>query len=138
MEMHEIPTPSRVARRVLIWIEPFLYRAILIDGTAHHTFDRRLIGAMYSKPPEIFHAIRHLAWWYTPETCSVAELKQLLRFFKEVIDLSCLNLLDSTLLPEMRLQRLTMSLEDIFGDSPDLAHPLFESITHLDLSIHWH
>ncbi|KAJ6484638.1 hypothetical protein C8R45DRAFT_998871 [Mycena sanguinolenta] len=115
MEMREIPTLLRVARRVLIWIEPFLY---------------------CWTPPQFFHAIRHLAWWYTSATCSVAELKQLLRLCKGVVDLSCANLSDPTLLPilaEMHLQRLSLALEDIFGDSPDLAHPLFGSITHLDL-----
>jgi hypothetical protein len=33
----------------------------------------------------------------------------------------------------MPLQRLCMSLKNLFDDSPDLTHPIFNGITHLDI-----
>ncbi|KAF8186066.1 hypothetical protein K438DRAFT_1835993 [Mycena galopus ATCC 62051] len=133
-----IPTLLRVARRVLIWIEPLLYRTVLLlDGTDYRP-TRRLLKAMQSKPPEFFRAVRHLALWYSPQVCSLDEMTQLLRLCTEVVDLSWGNLADPTLLPilaDMHLRRLSLSLGDVFGpgDSRDLTHPLFASVTHLDI-----
>ncbi|KAF7366173.1 hypothetical protein MVEN_00494300 [Mycena venus] len=129
------PTLLRVARRVLVWIEPLLYRIVILNSQNEKKFLPLLI-AMECKQPEFFHAVHHLAVWYYREMCTVEELTRLLTLCKRVVDLSFGNLTDPDLLPiiaDMPLQRLSLSLQELFGSSPDLKHPLFDSVTHLDI-----
>ncbi|KAJ7807456.1 hypothetical protein B0H13DRAFT_2153713 [Mycena leptocephala] len=117
MYPQEIPTLLRVARRVLSWIEPLLYR-------------------VSTRSPEFFHkAVRHLGLKYI----SREEARRILRLCKGIVDLALeQSLVDPDLIPilaEMRVQWLAVSLTSLFGEAhvPDLKHSLFASITHLDV-----
>ncbi|KAJ7664499.1 hypothetical protein DFH06DRAFT_1324050 [Mycena polygramma] len=55
----EIPTLLRVARCVLGWIEPLLYRVIHLASNDEPTA-RALLHAMSTKPPSFFRTVRHL------------------------------------------------------------------------------
>lgn len=113
-----------------------LYRIVCLKSQNGRNLALPLLKAMGTKPPEFFHAVRHLALWYSSEICSVDDVKQLLTLCKGVVDLSYGNLADASLLPilaEMHLQRLSVCLEELFSGPPDLTHPLFRSITHLDI-----
>ncbi|KAJ7234916.1 hypothetical protein C8J57DRAFT_1531192 [Mycena rebaudengoi] len=52
-----IPTFLRVAQRVRIWIEPFLYRVIWFDSEERVAAQTT---ALRSKPPSFFKEVRHL------------------------------------------------------------------------------
>lgn len=92
-----------------------------------------------TKPPEFFHnVVRHLTL-ESPTSCSLDEAVTLIRLCKGVVNFGCITLLsfaDSPLLPilaEIRVERLAISLPFLFGGRVDLTHPLFHSITHLDI-----
>ncbi|KAJ7618285.1 hypothetical protein DFH06DRAFT_1012088 [Mycena polygramma] len=55
----QIPTLLRVARRVLCWIEPLLYRTLRITES-NPGMARAHLKAMKSKPPVFFRAVRHI------------------------------------------------------------------------------
>ncbi|KAJ7891811.1 hypothetical protein B0H13DRAFT_2039084 [Mycena leptocephala] len=113
MHSGTIPLLLRVARRVLTWIEPLLYRTMVISEQ-HPEMVRAVLNAMRSKAPDFFRtAVRH------PSTrgTTVDERKQL----------------DLPLLAEMQLQQLSVSLHELFGGSVDLSHSIFGTITHLQI-----
>ncbi|KAJ6550157.1 hypothetical protein B0H19DRAFT_1265017 [Mycena capillaripes] len=93
---------------------------------------------MSSKPPEFFHAVRHLAL-EEGRVFSQDEAIALLRLCKRVINFSSnYSFTDPSLiliLSEMRVQRLSLSLNQLFGGTAaiDITHPLFQSATHLDM-----
>ncbi|KAJ6553069.1 hypothetical protein B0H19DRAFT_1155575 [Mycena capillaripes] len=132
-----IPTLLRVARRVHTWIEPLLIRVVILCNGRDSERALRLLNLMDSKPPEFFHAVRHLALGYFTQICSDDKARQLLTLCKRVVNLSC-SQSDPTFLPilaEMRIQRLSLSLTHLLGPLDgvlDLAHP-FAYITHLDM-----
>ncbi|KAJ7896121.1 hypothetical protein B0H13DRAFT_2034438 [Mycena leptocephala] len=127
----EIPTLLRVARRVRIWIEPLLYR--VIRGTDKNKDG--IMSAIKSKPADFFaNAVRHLcldSFMLEPESrqilevcCSVTNL---------ALNIDHANPVLLPILTHMCLQRLSGFLHRLFGGVLDLAHPLFASLTHLDL-----
>jgi hypothetical protein len=95
-----------------------------------------ILALLKSKPPEFFcHAVRHLG---LEDGCSLEEGRQLLSLCNEVINFSSNYFFTHpTLLPilaEMRVQRLSLTLNELFGTKPiDLTHSLFQSLTHLDM-----
>ncbi|KAJ7928307.1 hypothetical protein B0H13DRAFT_2265166 [Mycena leptocephala] len=123
----EMPTLLRVARRVLVWIEPLLYRVIYLTPET----EEALFDAMNSKPADFFaNAVRHLC---LPRL--EVKTRRILEVCTGVVDLAP-NHLDPYVLPiiaTMRLQRLSIDLHELFGGPVDLHHPLFAAITHLDL-----
>ncbi|KAJ7933442.1 hypothetical protein B0H13DRAFT_2262881 [Mycena leptocephala] len=132
MYPEEIPTLLRVARRILTWIELLLYRVAYLQN-ANPGVVRALLKP--TKPPEFFHkAVRHLA--LESGHFSREDARRVLRLCKGVINLACdQSFTDPELLPilaEMRVQRLSLSLTLLVGE-PCLKHPLFASITLLDL-----
>ncbi|KAJ7920295.1 hypothetical protein B0H13DRAFT_1987305 [Mycena leptocephala] len=132
MYPEEIPTLLRVARRILTWIKPLLYRVAYMQN-ANPGLVRALLKP--TKPPEFFHkAVRHLA--LESGHFSREDARRVLRLCKGVINLACdQSFTDPELLPilaEMRVQRLSLSLTLLVGE-PCLKHPLFASITLLDL-----
>jgi hypothetical protein len=91
---------------------------------------------MTSKPPEFFHnAVHHLI--ITANVAWPGEHGSLLELCTGVISLACSSSLpDPNLLSvvaQMRIRRLSVALTPLFGGSVDLTHPLFGSITHLDI-----
>ncbi|KAJ6549951.1 hypothetical protein B0H19DRAFT_184937 [Mycena capillaripes] len=137
MHPGRIPTFLRVARRVLVWIEPLLYRVVLVNsrkaGMVH-----ALLNAMTSKPPQFFHAVRYLAVESSRNYPS-DDLKRLLSLCKGLTNFTCVHYFsDPTLLPilsELRIQRLFLYLPNLFGtEAVDLTCPFFPSITHLEMT----
>ncbi|KAJ7839920.1 hypothetical protein B0H13DRAFT_2677072 [Mycena leptocephala] len=132
MYPEEIPTllPLRVARRVLVWIRPLLYRVLRV------TLDnaKTILKAIKSKPADFFpKTVRHL--WLDGQL--EHEGIQILEVCRGVVNLQ-LPYGPATptfllILAEMPLQQLSACLHPLFGGSVEANHPLFASITHLDL-----
>ncbi|KAJ7239152.1 hypothetical protein C8J57DRAFT_1373088 [Mycena rebaudengoi] len=131
-----IPTLLRVARRVLVWIEPLLYRVVRVKvspvGTTRHAGTTYVTRQTFrSKPPSVFQkAIRHVVLdavsGWPPQDLG------------EIIGLAAL--IPSThpwLLPalgQIQARRLYIFLEHLFRDlTIDLTHPMFASVTHFDV-----
>ncbi|KAJ7443122.1 hypothetical protein FB451DRAFT_1149776 [Mycena latifolia] len=135
-----IPALLRVARRTHIWIEPFLYRAVSVGGTSPFSdMGRAILRATKSKPASFFHsAVRHLfldtsASWTFDEAVEVIKVCTGLVEFASYGDF-----LDPTLLlmlGELPLRRLSTDLYRLFDgyESIDLTHPVFASLTHLEI-----
>ncbi|KAJ7772267.1 hypothetical protein B0H16DRAFT_1512914 [Mycena metata] len=130
MYRHTIPALIRVARRVHVWIEPFLYRVLRAERNA-----QAMIDILLRKSPTFCHlAVRHLAVLDGSQSFST-DAVQLLTLCKGVTNLALGDyfMADPTLVPllaEMALLRLAVSVTDL---GCDLAHPLFSSVTHLTL-----
>ncbi|KAJ6629980.1 hypothetical protein B0H10DRAFT_2428046 [Mycena sp. CBHHK59/15] len=134
MYPREIPTLLRVARRVLVWIEPVLYRVVRVNMDNDALMDG-VLDAIKSKPADFFHkAVRHLCLdSYVTEDVGLP----ILEVCTGVVDLALNQQLASpTLLPvlaKMSLRRLSTSLHSLFDGEIDILHPLFTFLTHLDL-----
>ncbi|KAJ7633874.1 hypothetical protein DFH06DRAFT_1479455 [Mycena polygramma] len=133
----KITTLLQVARRVLVWIEPLLYRVIRISDEIP-SIPRALLNVMASKPPVFFHSVRHIILEWESETFSQKDAQRLLKLCTGVTTFACnYAWTNSSILPilgEMRVQRLSIALQELFGAAvPDLGHALFHSVTHLDL-----
>ncbi|KAJ7153888.1 hypothetical protein C8R43DRAFT_443025 [Mycena crocata] len=126
-----IPTLLRVARRVSIWIEPLLYRVI-------RTGSERATAATWRPPGFLAAAVRHL---FLDAHCpwSLTEARDFLKLCPNVMNLAMTgSFSDPSLLPilaGMRLQRLSVCLDHLFGtvERIDLKHPVLSSLTHLDI-----
>ncbi|KAJ6473418.1 hypothetical protein C8R47DRAFT_719718 [Mycena vitilis] len=129
----EIPSLLRVAHRVLIWIEPMMYRIIYMVGNPGMA--RALLYAMSAKPAGFFRAVRHLHLDLSDD--AEPNHMQLLQLCEECIDLiirpRCLHPALLPILAQMRVQRLGTNLGVLFRGSIDLQHDMFTSITHLDM-----
>ncbi|KAF7340279.1 Tyrosinase central domain-containing protein [Mycena venus] len=134
MHPSAIPTVLRVARRVLIWIEPLLYRVVCSHKQPE------VLSATKSKPPAFFHdAVRHLLLDGVSTGWSVEEANDVLRLCTGVTNFAAIGKFSNpSLLPileGMKIQRLAACLEVLFGDPRyiDLCHRAFSSITHFDI-----
>ncbi|KAJ7465987.1 hypothetical protein FB451DRAFT_1138102 [Mycena latifolia] len=133
-----IPTLLRVARRTLVWIEPLLYRVVCVGRTVPDQ-GHNILNATKWKPASFFHdTVRHLL--LDPATSlTVEEATEVLKLCTGVVNFAVVGSLSSpALLPvlgNMRVQRLSVSLNSLFGaiSSVDPRHPLFAYITHLDI-----
>ncbi|KAJ6551285.1 hypothetical protein B0H19DRAFT_1157107 [Mycena capillaripes] len=132
-----IPTLLRVARRVLIWIEPLLYRTIRLDRS---WIAQGIAQAMQLKPASFFRkSVRHL--YISPQArWSAVKVYELLRLCSRLVSLFVVgHLSDPTLLPilegKAQVRRWGGCLGNLFGSSPaiDLNHSFFRTITHLDV-----
>ncbi|KAJ6533407.1 hypothetical protein DFH09DRAFT_1370033 [Mycena vulgaris] len=132
----------RVARRTHVWIEPLLYKVVRIgrgapySGMAHAIF-KGLNSE--SKPASVFQdTARHILIQKGP--WSRAEAAQVLDACPGVVDLAMDSVMASPTmlspLAKMRLRRLSVSLEMLFGGfgAIDRTHALFISLTHLRLN----
>ncbi|KAJ7132622.1 hypothetical protein C8R46DRAFT_1235581 [Mycena filopes] len=126
-------TLLRVARRVLVWIEPLLYRVVRVEQRRHR-YDACL-PVLLNKPAEFCRlAVRHLVL-----NAPGDQSHKLLKLCSSVTDLALgpSFRLGPTVLPtltEMRLQRLTVDIQALGGD---MTHPLFSSLTHLAILAHY-
>ncbi|KAJ7229904.1 hypothetical protein GGX14DRAFT_581596 [Mycena pura] len=131
-----IPTLLRVARRCLVWIEPLLYRVV---RGSNSSLAIATLKAVRSKPAFLHGAVRHLS---LDAGCrwSEDEATEVLAACTGIVDIILGQWYTAPalipLLSAMRLQRLSASLEYLFGSfaAVDLTHPLFASLTHLDAS----
>ncbi|KAJ7162817.1 hypothetical protein C8R46DRAFT_1101598 [Mycena filopes] len=134
-----IPRLLLVARRVKIWLEPLLYRVILVNGRNRFSV-RSVLDS--NKPSEFFQkAVRHLGFSGTDgDTPSLTpqDVRRMLELCPGVTDFASVGAYtDSLLLPlfaNMQLQRLSLFLPQLFDHSTvDLTHPAFCCLTHLDM-----
>ncbi|KAJ7190425.1 hypothetical protein GGX14DRAFT_483354 [Mycena pura] len=130
-----IPTILCVARRVHLWIEPLLYRVLRVDWSRKAC---AFLRAAESKPPAFFAAaVRHVWIPFYLDRSADSKVAEALKRCTGVASLACnFNFGSDKLLPvlsAMRLQRLAVSLEHLFGRCQAInpAHPLFTRITHL-------
>ncbi|KAJ7248027.1 hypothetical protein C8J57DRAFT_1358626 [Mycena rebaudengoi] len=136
-----IPVLLPVARRVLIWIEPLLYRVARVSVNWNRdTFPGAPFtsATLKAKPPSFFHtAIRHVLVDEPPERLPPGFVDILANCTQIVSFAALRNVTPPWLLPileRVKPQRLTISLSRLFqGRTSDLANPLFTSLTHLDL-----
>ncbi|KAK7060042.1 tyrosinase central domain-containing protein [Favolaschia claudopus] len=139
------PTMLRVAQHVHAWIEPLLYRVLVIDS---EPIALALLSAMSRKSPEFFHnAVHHIA---VPLDTSTGVPNRLFSPLEQVISLctgvrsfGCMNaFLNPRFIPIFTgmhdLQRLSCSLEVLFDtlideeNWIDLTLPFFNTLTHLE------
>ncbi|KAJ7132686.1 hypothetical protein C8R46DRAFT_655551 [Mycena filopes] len=133
-----ILTLLHVARRVLVWIEPLLYRVVCVEKDAGNRY-RKPVASLLNKPAEFCTlAVRHLAILGPPSGHLSEELLQLLKRCSGVTDLVLACSLQQNpslpaLLAEMPLRRFTVCVAEL---GCHLTHPLFASLTHL-VSVDW-
>ncbi|KAJ7447580.1 hypothetical protein B0H11DRAFT_365865 [Mycena galericulata] len=138
------PVLIRVARRLLLWIEPFLYRVVVVvPGLDKRPEDTALVRTMEEKPANFLaNSVRHM--WvdifppHIPPTdqWSVAEFHKLLRSCTGVTNLLVIGYLAEFLphLTSMQPTRLaTYAAHRLEGNLPalDFTLPFFQRITHL-------
>ncbi|KAJ7229897.1 hypothetical protein GGX14DRAFT_581579 [Mycena pura] len=129
-----IPTLLRVARRCLVWIGPLLYRVV---RGSNCSLANATLNAVRFKPAFLHDAVHHLSL-DTGCPWSKDQAREVLAACTGIVDILIQSSYTTpALLPvlsAMRLQRLSASLEYLFGSfaAIDLTHPLFASLTHLD------
>ncbi|KAJ7807108.1 hypothetical protein B0H13DRAFT_2686538 [Mycena leptocephala] len=130
-----IPTLLRLCHRVHIWIEPFLYRVLCFDN---FDLDESLLIAVESKPPVFLqNAVRHaLIFDFNPR--ATQRFQKLLMKCTGIVNLVFDGTLDPELLQalnKMHLQKLLLTVPSDLSTWPlaGLRHPVFLSVTHLDL-----
>ncbi|KAJ7699046.1 hypothetical protein B0H17DRAFT_1049990 [Mycena rosella] len=131
-----IPKLLRVAQRVLIWLEPLLYRVLRFDGANPSVTQ---LEAIKAKPASFLaSAVRHVNF---DGNVSLDVVKSILESCPGIVNLGLGwelgNPTFSPVLGNMRIQRLSANLRELFrrdGESAvDLEHPMFNSVTHLEL-----
>ncbi|KAJ7724636.1 hypothetical protein B0H16DRAFT_1242621, partial [Mycena metata] len=142
-----IPTLMRVAWRVKEWVEPLMYRVVMVSGAS----PRKMLGfpifreyilplVVENKPSEFFQDnVKHLFLESAPDQ---AATEALLTACSHIISLVLLMRDPSpymSLLASMRcLQRLSVEVEALFpGRDIDFIHPLFRNVTHLEIFHHF-
>ncbi|KAJ6491745.1 hypothetical protein C8R47DRAFT_1121629 [Mycena vitilis] len=152
-----IPVFLRVARRVLEWMEPYIYKDITIATQARNSESSiALLQAAQSKPAHFFaHAVRYLRLnaaslsiglkgfpWDTQQLksddgWSDAELASLLHLCTAVTHLALIgDLSNNRLLPilgRMQPANLTLAVDIVQNPPPRFNLPFFQNITHLHL-----
>ncbi|KAJ7073189.1 hypothetical protein C8F01DRAFT_1106414 [Mycena amicta] len=136
-----IPALMRVAKRTHLWLEPLLYRVlVLLDYTDNAKFIK---DRLKNKPPHIWRdGPRYLFLALGDESPNVAVMKELLGKCTGIQDLNFyppddhprafLPLLDAM----KSLRILSTELQALFDDSIhsiDLSRPAFAGLTHLML-----
>ncbi|KAJ7705504.1 hypothetical protein B0H17DRAFT_669853 [Mycena rosella] len=137
MHPSTIPVLLRVARRVLIWIEPFLYRVIRLDLLPLADAVRH---AIRTKPASFFQdSVRHL-FLNSSEGWSAGEISELLRHCTRLVSFYTTGEFTTpAMLPllgrMLPVRKWGGPLELLFGSAAavDLNHPFFRNVTHLDL-----
>ncbi|KAJ7255977.1 hypothetical protein C8J57DRAFT_1186198 [Mycena rebaudengoi] len=125
-----MPQLVRVARRVCVWIEPLLYRTLIV--TAPWSDALRL--AIEIHPAKSAKYLRDfLAWEYYSDKEWPLRILSLCSGIRN-LTLFYANSAMVTALEIMELRRLSVVLLDLIGGSSvDPARPLFRTLTHLDL-----
>ncbi|KAJ7142715.1 hypothetical protein C8R44DRAFT_726045 [Mycena epipterygia] len=126
----------QVAQRAQIWVEPLLYRVLCIGSRPGHIPVETIRRLMDSRPPSFFHDhVRHVSVDLAPD-----QMDDILRLFtlcdatvNVLLFQRCPDLLPRVgVLPLQRLSAFALYL--CAGHTgPDLSHPAFKTITHLDL-----
>ncbi|KAJ7489102.1 hypothetical protein FB451DRAFT_682670 [Mycena latifolia] len=125
------PTLMRVARRVLVWIEPMVYETLIFDRRALHP---SFLLALKTKSAGFLH-VRNLLLG-TKLRLAPDESNLLLSACSGVVNLAILWPHHSMLrhLSVMKLQRLTVDFKSLFYPRDiNFAQPLFSTVTHLEI-----
>ncbi|KAJ7100935.1 hypothetical protein B0H15DRAFT_1018204 [Mycena belliarum] len=133
-----LPILLRVARRVLIWIEPLLYRVVIFSRDNGH-FERvsAFMSKRNSRPPEFFHAVREMIL-HRSGHWPLEVQRDVLARCTQLVGLCSTISLGPTFLPvlgTMHLRQLSIPLGNLLDDQ-GLAHPAFASITHIYIRDH--
>ncbi|KAJ6476346.1 hypothetical protein C8R45DRAFT_1009708 [Mycena sanguinolenta] len=136
-DFHRIPCLLRLARRVLEWIEPLLYRVVVVEHSPMADAYRRMLR---QKPDVLAKGVQHLlvtslSNWPKEDVHSLLRLcaPQLLSLAGSP------TIYKPTLLPIFshmtQLRRWVGSLKNLFAGYPavDLSLPVFHTITHMDI-----
>ncbi|KAJ6564458.1 hypothetical protein B0H19DRAFT_1141137 [Mycena capillaripes] len=141
-----IPMLMLVARRVKLWVEPLLYRTIVLEswevtvnGYPVHSWGT-LVPILESKPTSFFHnAVRNLFWVASdhhkmlPMQCrSIENLWIAYEAYDKPPDIF-------PLIEDLPLRQLYCNLTHLFGlqRQIDFDHRIFASVTHLELFDSW-
>ncbi|KAF7373129.1 Tyrosinase central domain-containing protein [Mycena sanguinolenta] len=136
-----IPTLLRVCHRVHVWIEPLLYRVLVIskeDGINSAC----LATLIQSKSASLQNGVRHIfiETSYTSSPTETSTYTNLLATCPGCTNLAIDGILDLDYLPhldKMRPSNLAFTIGERFLTAalggPGFTHPLFGSVTHLDL-----
>ncbi|KAJ7488319.1 hypothetical protein FB451DRAFT_1226997 [Mycena latifolia] len=129
-----IPTLLLVCHRVHAWLEPLLYRVLAFTQKKSETLLAAMESAIKSKPAGFLQgAVRHVYLEF-PGARPPTQLRRYIALLERcsgVTNLSVDGEFEAQLLPAlsvMRLQRLALMVP-----IPSLNHPLFLSVTHLDV-----
>ncbi|KAK7050508.1 hypothetical protein R3P38DRAFT_1760988 [Favolaschia claudopus] len=122
-----------VARRILVWIEPFLYTVVRTDIKGMHSAVER---AIKTKPDSFFtRSVRHI---YLGPYKFDGPL--LVRMCPNLISLAYIRprgqpVLLAAIHSFRNIQRWSGSLVDLFdaADAVDLSLPVFKTVTHMDV-----
>ncbi|KAJ6526789.1 hypothetical protein B0H19DRAFT_545241 [Mycena capillaripes] len=132
-----VPAYLRVAHRVHVWLEPWLYDTLILDHPAQPHHERHPTPADSRDPTFLAAHVHHLnvSGFLPPD-----QLHALLAACKGTSSLALwivqLNLTLLPLLHAMPLTRLSADLTHLFGGPlrVNLAlHPAFAALTHLDI-----
>ncbi|KAF8186543.1 hypothetical protein K438DRAFT_2019800 [Mycena galopus ATCC 62051] len=139
-----IPKFMLVAWRVKIWLEPLLYRTIIVGDSPdvnHDKFDAKtlpfsmtageLVTFIHSKPPTFFqYSVRNLRLAHCLENEEALILSTCSAIENLWLTAQTMNILQF----DLPLKRLHCSLHSLFGSSRiDLTHRLFSVMTHLEI-----
>ncbi|KAJ6476343.1 hypothetical protein C8R45DRAFT_1102600 [Mycena sanguinolenta] len=136
-DSNTLPSLLRVARRVLEWIEPLLYRVIVLDGLARADACHRVLEL---KPTVLAIGVRHL-FLNASSKWEEEDVHSLLRLCApQLLSLAVVAPLQQpTLIPILlhmvQLRRWVGSLKGLFGSyaAIDLSLPCFRTVTHMDI-----
>jgi hypothetical protein len=121
-------------------MEPMLYNVLCLDGAAEPLVTKAIRRALKSKPPRFFHdSVRHIvlqdASYWSPD-----EIDELFYRCTGLVGFSANSHCTPWLLAvfsKLYVRYLSLMLTDLFLGLPiDLVHPMFLSVTHLDLLAH--
>ncbi|KAJ6564633.1 hypothetical protein B0H19DRAFT_1374877 [Mycena capillaripes] len=132
------PVLPQVAHRVRVWIEPFLYKTLIIALSSSPISPPSILLPFKSKPSSFFRkSVRNLLL-DDGQWPAIEQFNLVLSVCSGVLNLALTSGTNPSMLPYlkgMKLQRLTISLQDLFSDMPidlTLISP-FATITHLDV-----
>ncbi|KAJ6476380.1 hypothetical protein C8R45DRAFT_1217054 [Mycena sanguinolenta] len=134
LDFYTIPSLLCVARRVHEWMEPLLYRVMIMEKSSKAAACR---WALKNKPDVLANGVRHLflagySEWSEEDVHALLQLCA-----PQLLSLVSFAFLDPTLLPillrMMRLRRWAGSLSELFDSATDYSFSFLRTVTHLDL-----
>ncbi|KAK6983999.1 hypothetical protein R3P38DRAFT_3456300 [Favolaschia claudopus] len=127
------------AQIIKAWLEPLLYRVVLVSSEVRHSFRtipvNTFVNLIKSKPPGFFEiAVRHLMW--CPGEISPTNLDLVLAACSRVMNLFLLvdiiTPAELTASNQLRfLTRLALRIDSLH--IADLCSPFLQNVTHLEL-----
>ncbi|KAF7367965.1 hypothetical protein MSAN_00861700 [Mycena sanguinolenta] len=131
-----IPTLLRVCQRVHVWIEPLLYRVLMISSSGINS--TQMLNLVDSKASILQNGVRHMYIQTFHTGGSIDTYKNLLAACSRCMNLAIDGQVEGEfvgVLDKMRPRALAFTVPEGFfaPDSRGFTHPLFLSVTHLDL-----